>query len=194
MGVALRLKMAQVAKAAAPGLGAACRSASGSADSVSKAEMGAIVDGPIYHVVQTASDMWAVGVVAWELLTGSPLFGDTFTDEDVVMVLLGFKPLPFETDPSLWVLFNDPKVSPCFSWHRCQAAEEPAGRTMVSSITESSRRQHSAAYCFVVVVLCQQGFTCFVVSNVCHAQAANLLKGLLVRRPEQRLTASRCTL
>ena len=26
------------------------------------------------------------------------------------MALLGFKPLPFEADPSLWVLFHDPQV------------------------------------------------------------------------------------
>ena len=59
--------------------------------------------------------MWAVGALAWELLTGRPLFGDAFSDEDVVMALLGFKPLPFEADPSLWVLFTESQVScmPC---------------------------------------------------------------------------------
>lgn len=55
--------------------------------------------------------MWAVGALAWELLTGRPLFGDNFSDEDVVMALLGFKPLPFEADPSLWVLFTESQVS-----------------------------------------------------------------------------------
>lgn len=55
--------------------------------------------------------MWAVGVLAWELLTGRPLFGDSFCDEDVVMALLGFKPLPFEADPSLWVLFTESQVT-----------------------------------------------------------------------------------
>ena len=54
--------------------------------------------------------MWAVGALAWELLTGRPLFGDSFSDEDVVMALLGFKPLPFEADPSLWVLFTESQV------------------------------------------------------------------------------------
>ena len=64
---------------------------------------------------QAASDMWAVGALAWELLTGRPLFGDNFSDEDVVMVLLGFKPLPFEADPSLWVLFTESQVLPGYS-------------------------------------------------------------------------------
>ena len=59
--------------------------------------------------------MWAVGALAWELLTGRPLFGDNFSDEDVVMVLLGFKPLPFEADPSLWVLFTESQVLPGYS-------------------------------------------------------------------------------
>lgn len=57
--------------------------------------------------------MWAVGALAWELLTGRPLFGDAFSDEDVVMALLGFKPLPFEADPSLWVLFTESQVIIC---------------------------------------------------------------------------------
>ena len=61
--------------------------------------------------LQAASDMWAVGALAWELLTGRPLFGEAFSDEDVVMALLGFKPLPFEADPSLWVLFTESQVS-----------------------------------------------------------------------------------
>ena len=59
---------------------------------------------------QAASDMWAVGALAWELLTGRPLFGDNFSDKDVMMALLGFKPLPFEADPSLWVLFTESQV------------------------------------------------------------------------------------
>jgi len=59
--------------------------------------------------------MWAVGALAWELLTGRPLFGDNFSDKDVVMVLLGFKPLPFEADPSLWVLFTESQVLPSYS-------------------------------------------------------------------------------
>ena len=72
--------------------------------------------------LQTASDMWAVGALAWELLTGRPLFGDAFSDEDVVMALLGFKPLPFEADPSLWVLFTESQVS-CMPCHLCFVAD-----------------------------------------------------------------------
>ena len=34
--------------------------------------------------------------------------------EQVVLALLGFRPLPFEADPSLWVLFHDPQASTSF--------------------------------------------------------------------------------
>jgi hypothetical protein len=37
--------------------------------------------GPTYFVADTASDMWQVGVVAWLLLTGRPLFGGDTSDE-----------------------------------------------------------------------------------------------------------------
>lgn len=111
MGVAMRLRMARAAKAVSRPGSAGPSSDTGQAGSSTEARVGTkMVAGPTNHVVQAASDMWAVGVVAWELLTGSRLFGDNFTDEDVVMVLLGFKPLPFEADPSLWVLFHDPQV------------------------------------------------------------------------------------
>ncbi len=71
--------------------------------------------------------MWAVGALAWELLTGRPLFGDSFSDEDVMMALLGFKPLPFEADPSLWVLFTESQV---ISFH-AQPHERPMQRDYV---------------------------------------------------------------
>ncbi|EIE24646.1 hypothetical protein COCSUDRAFT_46891 [Coccomyxa subellipsoidea C-169] len=105
MGVAMRLRMAEAAKAARPAADAA-QAAGARGD----AEAASVAEGPTHHVVQAATDMWAVGACAWELLTGRPLFGDNFSDEDVVMALLGVKPLPFEADPSLWVLFHDPQM------------------------------------------------------------------------------------
>lgn len=106
MGVAMRLRMAEAAKAARPAADAA-QAAGARGD----AEAASVAQGPTHHVVQAATDMWAVGACAWELLTGRPLFGDNFSDEDVIMALLGVKPLPFEADPSLWVLFHDPQVN-----------------------------------------------------------------------------------
>eukprot|EP00884_Botryococcus_braunii_P011943 jgi/Botrbrau1/2074/Bobra.0047s0036.2 len=85
MGVAMRLKMNKGKKLA---------------------EMG-----ETFYVVDSATDMWAVGAVAWELFTGRPLFGENFADEQVAAMLLGFRPLPFESDPSLWVLFRDAKAA-----------------------------------------------------------------------------------
>ncbi|KAK9817191.1 hypothetical protein WJX72_010853 [[Myrmecia] bisecta] len=67
--------------------------------------------GPTYFVVDPASDVWAIGVVAWELFTGRQLFADNFSDEDVMAMLLGLKALPFEADPSLWVLFRDSQAA-----------------------------------------------------------------------------------
>ncbi len=107
MGVAMRLRMADAAKAAqTEGKDAQL----GCAAADSRAEAACVAEGPTHHVVQAATDMWAVGACAWELLTGRPLFGDNYSDNDVVMALLGVKLLPFEADPSLWVLFHDPQV------------------------------------------------------------------------------------
>ncbi len=108
MGVAMRLRMAEAGKAA-QNEGKDAQLASAAADS--RAEAACLAEGPTHHVVQAATDMWAVGACAWELLTGRPLFGDNYSDHDVVMALLGVKLLPFEADPSLWVLFHDPQVT-----------------------------------------------------------------------------------
>lgn len=108
MGVAMRLRMADAARAAKP-TGDAAQPAITAGD----AGVASVAEGPTHHVVQAATDMWAVGACAWELLTGRPLFGDNFSDDDVIMALLGVKPLPFEADPSLWVLFHDPQVIFC---------------------------------------------------------------------------------
>ena len=64
-------------------LGAA---AAADADVDAAAKAGAAPDpgapaGPTYFVADTASDMWQVGVVAWLLLTGRPLFGGDTSDE-----------------------------------------------------------------------------------------------------------------
>ena len=67
--------------------------------------------GPTYLITDPAVDMWALGAVAWEAFTGKPLFGDQFSDADVMAMLLGQQQLPFERDTSLFVLFSDPQVS-----------------------------------------------------------------------------------
>ena len=67
--------------------------------------------GPTFLITDPAVDMWALGAVAWEAFTGKPLFGDQFSDADVMAMLLGQQQLPFERDPSLFVLFSDPEVS-----------------------------------------------------------------------------------
>ena len=59
-----------------------------------------------------AADMWCLGLVAWHVFTGQALFGKAFSDEQVINILLGYSPLPFESDPSMWCLFNDSQVRP----------------------------------------------------------------------------------
>ena len=42
------------------------------------------------HAAERASDMWSVGVLAFEVLTGRQLFdAESYADEDVVETLLG---------------------------------------------------------------------------------------------------------
>ncbi|CAK0761588.1 hypothetical protein CVIRNUC_002875 [Coccomyxa viridis] len=107
LGMATRLKMSGRAAEEA----AHDKEAQSAEPGALSSTLAAVPQGPVLHVTQTASDMWAVGALAWELLTGRPLFGDAFSDEDVVMALLGFKPLPFEADPSLWVLFTESQAA-----------------------------------------------------------------------------------
>ncbi|GMH39346.1 hypothetical protein BSKO_07244 [Bryopsis sp. KO-2023] len=47
-------------------------------------------------------DMWSLGLIFWEVLTGFPLFGRQFSKDEVMSMLLGVTPLPFEKDPELW--------------------------------------------------------------------------------------------
>ena len=44
-------------------------------------------------------------------MTGVPLFGPSYSDEQVAAMLLGFGKLPFEADPSLWVGFRDARAA-----------------------------------------------------------------------------------
>ena len=76
----------------------------------------AIAERPSTFTADPASDVWAVGLLAWEAFAGRPLFGEaaadgssaaTMSDEQVAAALLGFRKLPFEADPSMWVSFAD---------------------------------------------------------------------------------------
>lgn len=43
-----------------------------------------------------SADMWAFGVVAYEMMTGLPFFGPRTTDDEVYTMLAGRWPLPME--------------------------------------------------------------------------------------------------
>ena len=92
MGLAMRMKMAKAGKAAGrPGSAGAARAAAaaGASSAVEEAAggsgeglgEGAGLEGATHHVVQAATDMWSVGVLAWECLTGRPLFEDAPDDQ-----------------------------------------------------------------------------------------------------------------
>ncbi|KAK9823492.1 hypothetical protein WJX72_003130 [[Myrmecia] bisecta] len=51
-----------------------------------------------------AADMWSLGLVAYEVLTGCAVFGDHYNDEAVISMLLGYSKLPWEDNVSF---FND---------------------------------------------------------------------------------------
>ena len=49
----------------------------------------AVAEAPAAYTADPASDVWAAGVLAWELLTGRPLFGDSVSDEQVRVRVCG---------------------------------------------------------------------------------------------------------
>lgn len=57
-----------------------------------------------------ASDIWSLGVLAWELFMGEPLFGPQYSDAQVKGALCGDLPLPFEQYRSLWNAVADVPV------------------------------------------------------------------------------------
>ncbi|GMH39213.1 hypothetical protein BSKO_07111 [Bryopsis sp. KO-2023] len=59
-------------------------------------------------VAKRAIDVWAVGIVFWEVLTGEAMFGENYTDEEVMAMLLGVEPLPFEKNPNFWEKISQP--------------------------------------------------------------------------------------
>ena len=67
-------------------------------------------DLPAIGVVDPASDMWAIGCIAWVLFTGQLLFAGDTADADVACMLMGAQPLPFEEEEALWTQFEEVQV------------------------------------------------------------------------------------
>ena len=87
---------------------------------------------PAIGVVDPASDMWAIGVIAWALFTGKPLFPASTPDTEVVAMLMGTKLLPFEQDPGLWMQFDKAQVGPhiLLVCQQCPLVKHLHGRKM----------------------------------------------------------------
>lgn len=55
-----------------------------------------------------AMDMWALGAIAFEIFTAQGLFSrKSYTDNDVINMLLGFDRLPSESQPAFWRQIRD---------------------------------------------------------------------------------------
>jgi len=70
------------------------------------------VQGDLFDVAGAAADpamdMWALGVIAFEIFTGRGLFSrKNYTDNDVINMLLGFENLPSESQPAFWHQIRD---------------------------------------------------------------------------------------
>jgi len=53
-------------------------------------------------VAHPSADLWPLGLIFWEVLVGEPLFGKTYTEEEIMAMLVGLSPFPFDKDPGLW--------------------------------------------------------------------------------------------
>ena len=128
----------------------------------SQAPPGAEQGRPTCFAANPAADMWALGLVAWHIFTGQPLFGNGLSDNHVVSILLGYHPLPFEADPSMWCIFQDAQVS---------------DRSLYTSIL---LRAGFAAPCLLQRI----GWSMWL--SLHCVQAANIVRSLLVRQPDNR--------
>ena len=98
------------------------------------------------------------------------------------MALLGFKPLPFEADPSLWVLFPRPTgahIPPSSFKAACHSTSSLHCSPQRVAQSHAPFRACSRRFCYLscMTMVARTVMTCV------HAlQAAALLQGLLVRR------------
>lgn len=71
------------------------------------------VQGDLFDVAGAAADpaidMWAVGAIAFEIFTGQAYFSQqAYTDSDIINMLLGFEPLPSESQAAFWHRIREP--------------------------------------------------------------------------------------
>lgn len=59
----------------------------------------AAVAGPQASMIPSpAADMWSLGVLGFEMMSGQPLFGTQYSNNDVVAMLLGYSSHSVKTD------------------------------------------------------------------------------------------------
>ncbi|GMH38877.1 hypothetical protein BSKO_06775 [Bryopsis sp. KO-2023] len=53
-------------------------------------------------IAKPSLDIWSLGLIFWEVLTGDPLFGPEYSEEEVMAMLMGVEQMPYEKDPQIW--------------------------------------------------------------------------------------------
>ncbi|KAA6425624.1 MAG: serine threonine kinase [Trebouxia sp. A1-2] len=106
-----------------------------------------------------ATDMWALGVLAYEMFAGEALFHPRYSEQELVAMLLGYKPLPWEANPAMisqhvhspaagrlirHLLQRDPEVR----WHIQEVMEcsiFKTGDDLIEQLQVSAAQQASSA-------------------------------------------------
>ncbi|DBA83586.1 TPA: hypothetical protein ACH3X1_006158 [Trebouxia sp. C0004] len=83
-----------------------------------------------------AADVWGLGVIAYEILCGLRLFNKEMNQGEVVSMLLGYTPLPFEANPALFQSISAPPNAQ--SMLRQMLQRNPTARPALKDVLSNS--------------------------------------------------------
>ncbi|KAK9808238.1 hypothetical protein WJX73_002206 [Symbiochloris irregularis] len=87
-----------------------------------------------HYVADEAADMWGLGLIAFELLAGRRLFDDSLSGQEVLSMLVGLSPLPWEADPQFFTNLLDPAAA---AFVTDLLARSPAARKPIRTVVHS---------------------------------------------------------